>query len=107
MNAIAHKLVTPGWPMSSVGNDPSSCCCLANHASARSTAASTRSHSACGNTLVVGSSVARDIDLRSFVGAAGFGFCAKIALHAPIKKSTTSVLIHVLMTVSLQKTSDY
>ena len=28
MNAIMHKLVTAGWPESSVGNEPSDCCRL-------------------------------------------------------------------------------
>src|SRR5687768_15554237 len=39
-----HRLVTPGWPVSSVGNEPSACCCAASHSSARFTAASTCRH---------------------------------------------------------------
>src|SRR4051812_34334340 len=46
-----HKHVTPGWPVSSVGNEPSGCCCLASQSSARLTASSTRRHSSAESTL--------------------------------------------------------
>jgi hypothetical protein len=46
-----HKQVTPGWPVSNVGNEPSGCCRLASQASARFTASSTRCHSSDESTL--------------------------------------------------------
>src|ERR1700733_6546348 len=47
---MTHKLVTAGCPCATLGNEPSSCCCVASQASPRSTELSTCAHSAAGKT---------------------------------------------------------
>src|SRR6185503_15827313 len=56
MNANTHKLVTPGCPRSSVGNDPSGRCCETSHLSAWSIDESRRRHSSGVKTFDCGSS---------------------------------------------------
>src|SRR4051794_17702053 len=59
MNASKHKLVTPGCPRSSVGNDPSARCCVISQSSDRSIDASNRRHSSGARTFDCGSSASR------------------------------------------------